>query len=344
MIKEICLVRLSAIGDVVLALPLVKTLQKNFPQARLTWVIAPLAYRLIEGLPGVNFIVIDKPNSFSDYRRFRKRMRSYHFDVLLAMQASLRANLLYPCIKAKRKIGFDKARAKDLHTLFIHERIAPNESHLLDGFLQFAKAIGATEPVIEWSLPLGQDNIDWAKAFCPQKPFLAINPFASKIERQWPLSNYVALIHAIKAQYDVDCVITGSPEDKEACEHLAKETSSLSLAGQTSLKQIAAVLSLAQVLIAPDTGPVHIAQAVKTPVIGLYAVAPSSLSGPYLTRDLVIDKYALAVERFLHKNIEAIPYATRVHHVKAMSLISVDDVLEKLAQVNLPKLELVVEA
>lgn len=103
MIKSICIVRLSALGDVLMAVPLIRTLQANLPQAKLTWIISRPAFDLVEGMDGVEFILIDKPNSIVDYWRFKKQMKGRTFDVLLAPQASLRTNLLYPLIKAKRK-------------------------------------------------------------------------------------------------------------------------------------------------------------------------------------------------------------------------------------------------
>lgn len=86
-----------------MAVPLIRTLQANLPQAKLTWIISRPAFDLVEGMDGVEFILIDKPNSIVDYWRFKKQMRGRTFDVLLAPQASLRTNLLYPLIKAKRK-------------------------------------------------------------------------------------------------------------------------------------------------------------------------------------------------------------------------------------------------
>src|SRR5436189_2681717 len=105
----------------------------------------------------------------------------------------------------------------------------------------------------------------------------------------------------------------------------------MNLVGKTTPKQLAAVLARARVLLAPDTGPVHIATAMDSPVIGLYAVAPSKLSGPYFSRDLVIDCFPEAVRTILAKDPARIPWGTRVHTQKAMELIQVNDVLEKLA-------------
>jgi heptosyltransferase I len=105
------------------------------------------------------------------------------------------------------------------------------------------------------------------------------------------------------------------------------------LSGKTTPKQLAALLSLVDVLIAPDTGSVHIARAMNTPVIGLYVVASLKLTGPYQRLEYCVDRYPQAVQKFLGKNPDELPWNTRVHHPDAMSLITVDDVMQHLEKV-----------
>jgi heptosyltransferase I len=335
-LKHIGLVRLSAIGDVVLCVPLVRTLQAQFPDATITWITDKSAYQLLKGLSGVEFVVIEKPKNMKDYWQFRQRMRPYHFDVLLAMQACFRANFLYPLIRATRKIGFDNNRARDLHSLFINEKIEPGQDHLLKGFLRFAEKLGCVSPMIAWDLHLSQEDRRVANDLLPKGQFIAINPKASKTERNWFVERYVQVIKEIERQYQLSVVLTGGPDDADMALKIAGATNAINLVGKTTLKQLACVLSKANVLIAPDTGPAHIATAVGTPVIGLYAVAPSALSGPYLSRELVIDKYSEAVKTLLNKDPETVSWGTRVHTQNAMALISVEDVLSTLKRVLLP--------
>ena len=105
------------------------------------------------------------------------------------------------------------------------------------------------------------------------------------------------------------------------------------LVGQTKHKQIAALLGEVDCLIAPDTGPAHIAVAMNTPVIGLYAVARSGLSGPYQAPSYTVDKYPEAVEKYLGKSYSEAGWHERVHHADAMDLITIADVLEQLDRV-----------
>ncbi|HZO84929.1 MAG TPA: glycosyltransferase family 9 protein [Verrucomicrobiae bacterium] len=332
--KRICIVRLSALGDVCLVVPLVRTLQRNFPDAQITWVIGQSAYQLVEHLEGVEFVVVDKRNLLRSWRQLRSRS----FDALLAVQASLRAHVLLTAIRAPVRIGFDSTRAKDFHGWFVTQRIPAGEQHLLDSFLSFASALDAKESVIEWRLPISESDHAFARTHLPgDGAWLAVNPAASKPERTWLPERYAAVIDHAVSSWQWKVVLTGGPGPAEAAladqvlAALKHREAITNLVGKTTPKQLAAVLARARALLAPDTGPVHIATAMGTPVIGLYAVAPSKLSGPYVSRELAIDKFGDAVRTILNKDPARVPWGTRVHTPKAMELIQVSDVLEKLA-------------
>lgn len=326
-------------GDVTLVVPAVKTIQKAFPGARISWITSPLAHELLAGLPGVDFIVVDKPSSLGDYLALRSRLRPYRFDVLLAMQASLRINLIYPLIHARRRIGFDRRRARDGQWLFTREQIPFHDEHLLESFLGFAHQIGATDDDIRWDLPLPEADRHWAREQLQglSGPFLAINAAASKAERNWPASRYVQLVREIRRRWCPTIVLTGGPGelDRSLAEAIYRECPEgvLNLVGRTRPKQLAALLEAMDVLVAPDTGPAHVAAAMGTPVVGMYAVAPPGLSRPWPWPELVVDRFGQAVEKYLHKDPATVPWGTRVHDARAMELISVDDVLAKLSRV-----------
>ena len=337
--KHIGILRLSALGDVTLMVPMVRAIQRAYPHATITWITSKLAYSLLKGLGGVEFVVIDKPASIGDYWRLYQRFNTYQFDVLLAPQASLRANLIYPLIKANLKIGFDKARARDAHSWFINKSIKARKEHLLDGFMQFAEAIGVKDCTVDWQMPIDDTDWQWARAriTSDEKPWLAINAAASKSERSWLVNRYAAVIDAAASRWSVNVVLMGGPSaaESEIAKAIQKNTSvdCLNLVGKTSIKKMAAVLGSVDVLLSPDTGPLHIAGAMGTSVVGLYAVAPPELSGPYLSQHLVINKYPEAVRQILKKDPETVRWQTRVHDPRAMALIEVDEVLEKLTLV-----------
>ena len=121
--QSICLLRTSALGDVTHVVPLVRTLQAAWPAGRLTWIVGKPEHRLVGDIEGVEFVVFDKGSGPAGYRAVRKTLAGRHFDALLHMQVAFRANLLSLAVRAERRIGYDRARSKDLHGLFVRERI-----------------------------------------------------------------------------------------------------------------------------------------------------------------------------------------------------------------------------
>ncbi|WP_133127533.1 glycosyltransferase family 9 protein [Legionella nagasakiensis] len=334
MIKSICIVRLSALGDVLMLVPLIRTLQANIPDVSLTWVISRPAYDLVEGLEGVEFIVIPKPGHVADYWRFNQQMRARCFDVLLATQASFRANLLYPFIRASRKIGYDALRAKDGHGWFIHERIIPGKDHTLEGFLKFADVLGMQKKQIRWDIPIPATDYQWARDHLPtgKGPIMLINPAASKSERSWLVDRYIQVIRYAQSRWHAQVVLTGGPgeHDRVLADAIMQSVPVTDLVGKTKPKQLLAVLKQADLLLCPDTGPSHMAAAVATPVIALHAVTSSRVSGPYPYRHLSVDYYPEAVRAVLQKTAETNPWGTHAHGAETMSLIPVDGVIRRL--------------
>lgn len=336
MIKSICIVRLSALGDVLMMVPLIRTLQAGLPEAKLTWIISRPAYDLVEGMDGIEFIVIEKPKTLQDFWKFKRQMSSRVFDVLLAPQASFRANLLYPLIKAKRKIGYDAHRADDGHRWFIKESITPGLEHTLEGFLKFAEPLGITEKVINWDLPITAADFQWAEDQLPTDGrILVVNPAASKPERSWAVEHYIAVLQQAQARWQVKVVLTGGPGsyDRTLADSILKAIPAIDLVGKTKPKQLLAVISKAHAVLCPDTGPSHMSAAVNTPVVALHAVTNPGISGPYTFQHLVVNRYPEAVNLVFGRPFAPSLWGRHVHGEQPMTLISVDEVMNKLAEV-----------
>lgn len=328
--RRLCLVRLSALGDVVLATALVQTLRRNFPAAQLTWITSGMTRELLLGLEGVEFIAVPRPMKLGDYLALRRTLRGRDFDVLLAAQASFRANLVHACVPAARKIGFDARRGRDLHGLFVGERIPYRDEHLAEGFLAFAGALGVAPEnyVRRLALPLGTTDVAAARALAGEGRYFVVNPAASKPERNWRAERYAAVADHVARATGWRIVLTGggSPAEKALTDAVSAQlaTPALNLAGRTSVRTLAAVLAGAEGLLAPDTGPVHLAAAVGTPVVGLYAVARSALTGPWPEPRYCVDRYAEAARQFLGASEPG--WHQRVHDARAMDLITVEEV------------------
>ncbi|MBE9608461.1 glycosyltransferase family 9 protein [Chitinilyticum piscinae] len=329
---SICLVRLSALGDLFLLLPAVQALCDALPEARITWLIERRFLPVVQHLAGrIELYPVDGPRTLAEYRRIRRDFAGRHFDVLLAMQAKLRSNLIYPLIPASRKIGFDDRRARDGHGWFVDERIARADEHLADGFLAFMRQIGVMAVPRNWAPPLTSEALVWRARLLGDEPYLVINPSASKAERDWPLPQQEEFLRRLpETGWQGRVVITGSnPEQSARLAACVPNGNGLSVAGQTTLPQLFALLAGAALLVSPDSGPIHIARAYAVPVVGLYAVARLGLSGPWQATEYCVDAYAQALQTLLGKNPAIADWHQRVHDPRAMALIPVDSVLEQ---------------
>lgn len=337
--ESICVLRLSAIGDCCHTLPVVRTLQAAFPMTQITWVIGKTEHKLLEGTDGIEFITFDKGSGFESWRAIRKKLAGRNFEVLLHMNASLRASLASTAIAARRRIGFDKARARDFQWAFSNERIAeehPQKRHVLDGLFQFAEHLGADSREMRWDIPVSDSDRSFARELARgDAPVCVISPCSSQRARNfrnWSVDNYIALIAAMQTRYGARIILTGAAsaiENHYAQEIMARTDEVTDLNGATTLKQLFAVIEAATLVICPDSGPAHMATAAGTPVIGLYATSNPERTGPYNARHLTVNKYPEAVQLEFGKNVSDIRFGTRVRDPNAMSLIQVDDVLEK---------------
>jgi heptosyltransferase I len=330
--NDICILRLSAIGDVCHAVSAVQAIQRHYPKAKISWVIGKVEAALLEGLPGVELVIFDKKQGISAYQKLRKTFKHKQFDVLLHMQVAFRANLVARCIPAKIKVGFDWHRAKEAHSLFINQSIEKQQQpHVLEGFMGFAQAIGVPDAAPQWQLPISDANSAVAVQYLDGLgKTLAIAPAASGTERNWLPERYAEVArHAHNKGFSI--VLTGGPTELEQC--LADEIMQyidfpvLNLVGKTSLKELLCVLEQASLVIAPDTGPAHMAVTVGTPVIGLYAHSNPARTGPYLYQDYVLEVYHQNLKQQYGKTADNLPWGRRVKGVKLMEQITSESVI-----------------
>lgn len=342
--RSICLLRLSAIGDISHTLPLLRTLQAAWPETAITWVIGKREHELVGDIPGVDFIIFDKARRWRAFADLRQALKGKRFDVLLHLQMSLRASLASLLVRAKIRLGFDRARAKDLQWVFTNHKIAPvKNQHVIDSFLGFSEALGIKQRQLEWDIPIPADAQKFADNRLPKEDFIVISPCSSMAYRNWTARGYAAVAKYAIQQHGLKVVLCGGPSRLEwqygaeiaASLDMAKLTPSLTnLVGQTDLKQLLAVLQRARAVISPDAGPAHLATAVGTPVIGLYACTNPDRARPYLSGDYVVNRYPEAIEQAYDKTPDRVPWGTRIKDKAAMDFITTDDVYLKLNSIS----------
>ena len=333
--QNICILRLSAIGDTCHVVPVLRTLQQAWPQARFTWVIGALESRLMSTLPGVEFITVEK-RARTAGRELAARLADRRFDVLLHMQLALRASLIARQIRATVKLGFDRARARELQWLFTNRRIAANaREHVQDSFFGFAAALGVHERLLRWDVPVPQAAQVAAAALVPEGVrTLIISPCSSHKLRNWRAERYAAVAdHAVRT-HGMQVLLCGAPSavEREMGAAIMRHARAplVNRIGEDSLPQLLALLSRATALLSPDSGPVHMANMVGTPVIGLYAATNPERTGPYLARQWCVNAYPLAAERFRGRPAAQLPWTTKIEVPGVMDLIEVAQVTEKL--------------
>ena len=334
--EKICVIRLSAIGDTCHALAAVRRIQDNWPSASITWIIGKTEAQLMANISDIEFIIFDKSKGWGAYKDIRNKLGGETFDIALCMHSSMRVNFLYPIIRTPIRLGFDRKRAKDFQWLFTSRRIeATHGEHVLEAMMSFASAIGATPKPIRWDIPLGNDEREFSTNFqSPNKPLVVISPCSSNRSRNfrnWSVENYAKTIEHLNRK-KCRVILTGGTSDLEI-EYgaaLSKNAMAENLVGKTSLKQLAALIAAADLLICPDSGPAHMATAFSTPVLGLYATSNPERTGPLTSRELTVNRYPDAAQKYLGKPVEQLHWGQRIRHPDAMALITAKEVMGKI--------------
>ena len=333
--KNLCILRLSTIGDVCHAVTIVQNIQEQWPHTQITWICGQTEAELLKGLFKIEIVPFDESSGWLGYLEFRKEMKHRSFDILLHMQTEQRASFLSFFIKANTKIGFDRENALEGQWLFTHKQIEPlNRPHMLESFKAFSEAIGVPLKKLEWDIPITESDHRWAaNALKSKRPIAVICPAAGEKERNWNVEGYAKISEYLQ-NIGFKVVLCGGPTVLEV--ELAHDICTISrakitnLVGKTSLKQLLAVLKFAHITVAPDTGPTHMSVAVGTPVVGLYAHTNPRKSGPYLYQKYVVNYYDVAIQKQYGKPYTELPWGTAPKGEYLMDGISVDEVKHKV--------------
>jgi heptosyltransferase I len=317
-------------------LAVVRRIQDHWPDTKITWIIGKTEAQLLADIPDIEFIIFDKSKGRRAYKEVRLQLEGKSFDVALCMHASMRANFLCREVDAPVRLGFDRNRAKDFQWLFTNRRIAAaNDEHALEAMMSFASAIGTPPQLIRWDIPLDEDVREFAADYLsPNKPLIVLSPCSSNRSRNyrnWSIENYAAAIQHLRSK-GCRVVLTGgrSALEVEYGNALSANGAADNLIGGTTLKQLAALINAADLVICPDSGPAHMSTAFGTPVIGLYATSNPDRTGPFASRELTANRYPDATMKYLGKTVEQLRWGQRVRHPDAMNLITVQDITGKI--------------
>jgi len=335
-LQHLCLIRLSAIGDTCHAVPLIRTLQHAWPGVHITWIIGRVEAKLMSLLPEIEFLTLDKRRFVRELVRLRRALAGRRFDAVLAIHVSFRANLVCALVPATLKLGFDRARSRDGQWLITNRHIAARRrEHVLDSFWGFSEALGIRERRLEWNLPVPADAVAYAKRVIPDaQPTLLISPCSSHTLRNWRPEFYAQVATHAQRRWGMRVVLCGGPTpiERNMGDGILAEMQQAPIdqIGRDTLPQMLALLRAATVLLTPDSGPAHMATAVDTPVIGLYAPTNPARSGPYRSLRWCVNRFPDAARKFMGKEPEQLPWWVKIEKPGVMDLIQPGEVIARL--------------
>lgn len=331
--REIAIVMLSAIGDAVHVLPVANALKRAYPAARLTWVIQPVPHLLVRGHRALDDFVVFRRRrgvaSWRSYAELRRTLRGRRFDAVLALQVYFKAGMITGLMPCRFRLGFDRRRARDLNWLFTTHRIPPRPArHVQDQYFEFLEYLGIDPHPVEWGIQLSEEEEESRRRFFAELggPACAVIVGTSKLEKNWEPARYARLLEALESSFGFRCVLVGGPSaaERDAASRVLAATAAMPVnALGDDLRRLVYLLAGSELVISPDTGPLHIARALDVPVIGLYGYTNPKRSGPYRRfEDLVVDGYARYPDEDYPCSMEYRP--------GGMARISIDAVLAKV--------------
>ena len=298
-LRSVGIVMMSAVGDAVHVLPLVTALKRHAPDVRITWILQPGAATLVRGHWAVDEIIeFDRSLGWRAYPAVRNALAGHRFDVVLALQVYFKAGLVTSLAHAPIKLGFDRARARDLNWLFTSHRLPAREGqHVQDQYFEFLEALGVPHEPLTWDLGPWEHERAWQREFLASfdRPIAPIVVATSKAEKDWMPERWAEVCDVLWNDFGVQPLLVGGKSAREvAAERVIMERSSVPVKSAlgSGLRKLVSILDGAALVLSPDTGPLHMTVALNRPVISLMGYTNPKRVGPYHRfHDLLIDAY-----------------------------------------------------
>jgi lipopolysaccharide heptosyltransferase I len=327
--RKILLIKPSALGDVVHTLPILRLLRRRFSDAHIAWMIDPSFADLIDSHPDLNEIILFKKKHYArswrdgaaamDLFDFKTNLRDRKFDLAIDLQGLFRSAWLAFFSGAPVRIGFGNAR--EMAPLFYTHRvpIRSMEVHAIERYRALAEALGCAREAVEFDFAISNDHRAQLRRRAENcgvnldNRFAVLLPGTNWETKKWPAEHFAALVPMLRERLGIESIVAGGPDAPTI-------PGAMSLIGQTTLKQLVALLERAEVVIANDTGPMHIAAALGRPLVSVFGPTNPVRTGPYQRMDTVV-----------RLNIACSPcYKRECSHTSCMQWLTPEMVLQRV--------------
>jgi len=302
--RRILIIKPSALGDIVLALPALSVLKRSFPEARISWFVRPEFAPLLEGHLYISDVILfDRkqlskwwcsPGSFNALSSLVKQLKAGEFDLVFDFQGLFRTGYFSWVTGCKRRFGM--AGARELAHLFYTDKISQDASsiHLVDYYLKMVAAAGAQQGKLEFKLPedtTAAETVDkLLKSQGINGGYAVIVPGAAQANKRWPIERFAELAGKIDERFGLSIVATGSQGEREYIEAIQTggKTPVINLAGETTVRELIPLMKKALLVVSNDTGPGHIAAAAGVPIVMIFGPTNPARVCPYKRPQCVV--------------------------------------------------------
>jgi heptosyltransferase I len=293
--ERILIIKPSAIGDIVHALPVLNLIRRRWPTAHITWLVTPACAALVDGHPQIDEVMrFDRHGTSTAWRSpiaalklmvLHEDMRSRKFDLVVDLQGLFRSGWFAGQTRCPLRVGF--ANAREFGWMFYTHRVESSwEDHAVDRYLCVAEALGLGTSPVEFHFAVNDlDRSEVAALMSDSEPYAVLLPGANWDTKRWPVERFASLVQPIRERFGLRSIVAGGPADRELA---AKIPGAQDLTGKTNIRQLVALLEGAKLVIAADTGPMHIAAALGKPLVTMYGPTDPIMTGPFGRLDTVV--------------------------------------------------------
>jgi len=336
-VRRICVIKPSALGDVVQSLPLLPVLRERFPNASIPWVINHEFADLLEGHPLLHELLhFHRRGGATNYWQLLQDLRQRQFDLVFDLQGLMRSGVMTAATRAPLRVGLETSR--EGARLACHQTI-PGTSKGMSAFRRYwriAEELGLGQCTPQTIVPTTEADRAWAATSLSglAGPILAIHPGAGWMTKRWPIEKFAVVAHKAMRQYGFSVVILGSKVEQPVSNELqsllhgfVSRKAVLNLTGQTTLKQLSAVLSSENVVLTNDSGPMHLAAGLGTSVLGIFTCTSPAISGPPGEQHELVSTHVACAASYRKK----CPHSGRMH-LSCMDELSTERVCAALVR------------